>query len=310
MPRVHTHYDNLKVTRDAPPEVIRAAYQALAKKYHPDRNQGDIASQRVMQLINAAHEALSDPVKRDAHDRWISSMEAGAGGGLGLGLGEVSAPSSARAALHPVETPANSEAVFSTPRRDRFGRLRYVLGAVGAIVAALLLFSGDVTDWLRGGSAASSAGTAQSAGGSAGLPATETVPGYIRPLRAPSGEAWPATSDYVPGFKKLFDGGVSTITLENTAASDLYVKLYALRDARAFAVRWVYLKSGESFAMREVRAGRYDVRYRDLESGAVARSDWFELEERTVAEGTRVTNIKMKLAKPPLRGPSAADLDF
>lgn len=26
MARVHTHYDNLKVARDAPPEVIRVAF--------------------------------------------------------------------------------------------------------------------------------------------------------------------------------------------------------------------------------------------------------------------------------------------
>ncbi|MCE3242682.1 MAG: hypothetical protein K0Q83_3189, partial [Deltaproteobacteria bacterium] len=28
MPKVRTHYDNLKVARDAPPEVIRAAYKS------------------------------------------------------------------------------------------------------------------------------------------------------------------------------------------------------------------------------------------------------------------------------------------
>ena len=38
MTKVRTHYDNLKVARNAPPEVIRAAYKALAQKYHPDRN--------------------------------------------------------------------------------------------------------------------------------------------------------------------------------------------------------------------------------------------------------------------------------
>jgi hypothetical protein len=71
-----THYDNLKVSRDAPPEVIRLAYRALASKYHPDRNPNCEKSLLTMQLINAAYEVLSDPEKRRRHDIWISTQEA------------------------------------------------------------------------------------------------------------------------------------------------------------------------------------------------------------------------------------------
>ena len=35
---MRTHYDNLKVSKDAPVEGIQAAYRTLAKKYHPDIN--------------------------------------------------------------------------------------------------------------------------------------------------------------------------------------------------------------------------------------------------------------------------------
>lgn len=35
---MRTHYDNLKVSRNAPPEVIKAAYKALTLKFHPDVN--------------------------------------------------------------------------------------------------------------------------------------------------------------------------------------------------------------------------------------------------------------------------------
>jgi DnaJ-class molecular chaperone len=76
VPRVHTHYDNLKVTRDAPPEVIRAAYRALTAKYHPDRHLDNDDTARVMRLLNAAYEVLSDPARRDEHDAWIADSEA------------------------------------------------------------------------------------------------------------------------------------------------------------------------------------------------------------------------------------------
>ena len=76
MPKVHTHYDNLKVTRNAPPEVIRAAYKSLSQKFHPDRNPGDPGATRTFQIINTAYEVLSDPLKRREHDDWIASVEA------------------------------------------------------------------------------------------------------------------------------------------------------------------------------------------------------------------------------------------
>jgi curved DNA-binding protein CbpA len=76
MPRIHTHYDNLKVARDAPPEIIRAAYKTLSQKYHPDRNPNSPDAVRIIKIINLAYEALSDPVKRQEHDEWIARSEA------------------------------------------------------------------------------------------------------------------------------------------------------------------------------------------------------------------------------------------
>jgi hypothetical protein len=75
MAKIHTHYDNLKVSRHAPQEVIRAAYKALSQKYHPDKNQGDERAARIMAIVNSAYNILSDPVRRKEHDEWIASEE-------------------------------------------------------------------------------------------------------------------------------------------------------------------------------------------------------------------------------------------
>ena len=72
----HTHYDNLKVARNAPPEVIRAAYKTLCQQFHPDRHGGHPKATQTFQLINAAYEILSDPGKRKQHDEWIAKAEA------------------------------------------------------------------------------------------------------------------------------------------------------------------------------------------------------------------------------------------
>ena len=75
MKKLHTHYDNLKVARDAPPEVIRAAYKALCHKFHPDRNGGSPRATQTFQLINTAYDVLSDPERRQQHDAWIARAE-------------------------------------------------------------------------------------------------------------------------------------------------------------------------------------------------------------------------------------------
>ena len=62
------------MTQDAPLEVIAAAYKALARIYHPDKNNSAEAI-LIMQNINAAYKVLSDPLKRSEHDLWIRSQE-------------------------------------------------------------------------------------------------------------------------------------------------------------------------------------------------------------------------------------------
>lgn len=57
----------LGVTRDAPAEVIRAAYRALAQKHHPDRNARPAAT-AAMQRVNEAFAILTDPVRRASYE--------------------------------------------------------------------------------------------------------------------------------------------------------------------------------------------------------------------------------------------------
>src|SRR5438094_649800 len=76
MPKVHSHYENLQVARDASPEAIRAAYRALTRRHHPDRHPDDAEAQRIMSVVNVAYAVLSDPAKRREHDLWIQQAEA------------------------------------------------------------------------------------------------------------------------------------------------------------------------------------------------------------------------------------------
>jgi curved DNA-binding protein CbpA len=62
-------YAELGVTRQAGPEVIRAAFRALARRYHPDRQSGASAlTADKMARINHAYDVLGHADKRRAYD--------------------------------------------------------------------------------------------------------------------------------------------------------------------------------------------------------------------------------------------------
>jgi curved DNA-binding protein CbpA len=74
---IHTHYDNLRIQRNATPGLIKAAYRALSYEYHPDRNP-DRDTTRIMQMLNDAYAVLSDPVARAEYDAKVAAKEAAA----------------------------------------------------------------------------------------------------------------------------------------------------------------------------------------------------------------------------------------
>lgn len=63
------YYRVLGVLDDAEDIIIRAAYKALAQRYHPDKWTGDKeGANKKMSAINEAYEVLSDSAKRKAYD--------------------------------------------------------------------------------------------------------------------------------------------------------------------------------------------------------------------------------------------------
>jgi hypothetical protein len=70
------HYERLKVSQDAPAEVIRAAYRALAAKLHPDRQGAETGPEDSMHAqmaaLNAAYEVLIDPKTRREYDATLA----------------------------------------------------------------------------------------------------------------------------------------------------------------------------------------------------------------------------------------------
>lgn len=55
------YYEILEITQDASQEVIKAAYKALVKKFHPDNINRKRDENRTIEEINMAYEVLSNP---------------------------------------------------------------------------------------------------------------------------------------------------------------------------------------------------------------------------------------------------------
>jgi len=80
------YYEILGVARDADETDIKRAFRQRAKEYHPDRNQGDGEAEIRFKEVNEAYEALKDPQKRAAYDRFgHAAFDGGMGGAHGFG---------------------------------------------------------------------------------------------------------------------------------------------------------------------------------------------------------------------------------
>jgi curved DNA-binding protein CbpA len=67
MSEMRDHYKVLQVDPAADPEVITAAFRALARRVHPDRDASGVHEHRMAEL-NRAYDVLRDAARRRAYD--------------------------------------------------------------------------------------------------------------------------------------------------------------------------------------------------------------------------------------------------
>jgi len=321
MAKIHTHYDNLKVSRHAPQEVIRAAYKALSQKYHPDKNPGDERAARIMAIVNTAYNILSDPIRRKEHDDWIASEE--------WEVEWLESTHGDEGRQRPHGDPNWEPRQVEAPSRWRFllaprwwgGMLAFFAG--GVVLTILLVDPPKVLP-----SALAWAAKPPGAGSSAPVPNSPPDPlgtdtsndGWARPAGqsdappdikalgttqlvvparapdcdtdlqsqvSPNGDPWPPQSGYIDSFPVGNQGEEMQILIDNSNnPSPVLVKVYDM-DRRS-NVRHAYVLGRAKFLVDKLSAGKYEVRYQNILMGG-SRSE--------CVNGRRPTGLRQAAAR-------------
>jgi curved DNA-binding protein CbpA len=282
VPKVRTHYDNLKVARDAPIEVISAAYLILRKKVEEDTSLTLQQIQHVLQAIQNSYEVLSDPGRRSAHDTWIQRIE--------------SIQSEREKAQEANGKPREQSKPPKKPLPSPLGSFEalLIIGSLAliAVVAVMIAFSKAPDPKLP---TAEAVDRSVSPFPKVSLPTTTYVletPNKLKEVPKQTFRPEPILERSMedPSFRPLFNSGLSEITIDNLLGrSHVEVKLCWL-GARPTVVRRAFVKAGEVLTIESINAGLYDIRYRPFGTRQAYKVPKFELsEERT--DGSIVSSV-------------------
>jgi hypothetical protein len=141
-------------------------------------------------------------------------------------------------------------------------------------------------------------------------PAPKPKPTYVRPTTADNGQPFPTKSGYIKKYPKKATNGYSSLTIKNDQNdSDVFVKVFDLNAKKPRPVRVFFIRARESFTAKEITPGKYDVRYRDLNSGSHAKSEDFELVEIKKNQQIEYRNMTMTLYKVAHGNMKTEDID-
>ena len=69
------YYETLKVSQKASSKEIKSAYRRLARRLHPDKNNGSEATARAFAAIAESYEVLGNPREREKYDKKLLQAE-------------------------------------------------------------------------------------------------------------------------------------------------------------------------------------------------------------------------------------------
>lgn len=212
--RRQDHYEVLGVSPEAPEEVVRAAYRALAAKYHPDRNPTDGGAELRLKRLNAAFAVIGDSEKRRQYDELTRSPEA---------TEPRDAPNKERTVQEESgpapkwKTPGESSTIGDPPRPAKAAKGKRFRS--GALIAAI--FYGSIFAWISARKGVAPKAATSSTHGSVATTAPAENP-WVWVTQADYKIAFPGTPQREPTSTTTTGVGVATLTAINLSLSNAF----------------------------------------------------------------------------------------
>jgi len=166
-----------------------------------------------------------------------------------------------------------------------------------AMIAAMI----SIVSSLVGFTSRSSTSTLSPAESKSVTSSTPARPVYVRSKLADNGRPFPTLSGYIEGYPIDAENGYSKVTIDNSENdSDVFVKLFSLGapdTGKSKPVRVFFVRANQRFTVENLTPGNYDVRYRNLDTGKLQRSEPLQLEEFRTTTGVRFSRTTLTLYK-------------
>ena len=293
MSNFKNHYETLNVSNDASLETIRASYHNLCKLFHPDLNPHMADGLEMIEELTASYEILKDPNSRQDYDlKYLIEMRRKAT------RTQVAAPAPAVQAERLPELPkeamvasiqvAPAARMMELPRRESSSQSNGSALKVAAI-AAIAIIGVAFVGYSMPNNMLSKISIFN-------LDKIVKTSNYVRPLNAPNGVAFPATSAYLSGYEQKNNQGSSSVLISNSKNEhDVYLKLISLEENKTTAVRHVFIKANSEFTIDKLSNGKYEIQYMDLVAGLAGKSETFSVSETQGELGVKSTNFSVTL---------------
>jgi hypothetical protein len=106
------------------------------------------------------------------------------------------------------------------------------------------------------------------------------------------------TTGYIKGYQVKAKTGLSTVTVDNSQGNfDVFVKLFKLSSERPQTVRAFFVKQGQEFTVENVTRGTYDVRYRNLSTCKLFRTEKFKVKQDKKSNRIEFSRIELTIYK-------------
>lgn len=240
----NNYYILLGVANTASGEEIKSAYRVLAKKYHPDKNQGNKSAEEYFKEIQQAYTVLSNPEKRKKYDLRFSYRS---GNSNQQKTNQTSRPYTGNAYQYAQQQAQDKQRQYSSPQQKQKTKKSdnsegfQIIVSVGIALILLYFIISYSTD----------------------SPKTEqaTIVQIEKPIEKPETKA-PVFIDYESPYSYFFGKEINDreskncLNIHNSETSEAVICLVQ-NQSPFITIRNQYLGKGTEFKMVEIPDGEY-----------------------------------------------------